>query len=142
MLFGLTGIIEQVFGGGSLKEQALKIAKKRLAGQLSRSAGKQLGRACHKAIAAVMGTGMPGTLDQRIEVGTQLAETLAVQAEQLAGSLRAFAVAQAELERNRTGAGTANALAAREAAEFDVEEDCIDLGRVLNGDDASEEEDA
>lgn len=133
----LTEIIEQAFGD-DLKAQALKIVRKRLDGQIGRSAGKALGTAAHKAIAAVMGPGMPGTLEQRIDAGLLFAEGIAVQCEQLAASLRAFAQAQARRERTRGTAEAGDALEIREAVEAEVMADAIDIGRVINGDDPSE----
>ena len=136
---GIGGIIKK-FLPDNLQAKALDFAKGKLRGQLGRSAGSALGQASYKGIATVMGPGMPGSLDQRIEIGTAFAETVAVQFEQAAASIRAFAVAQAGRERNRTGTpeAVAAALEAREKAETDLLEDCVDIGRVLIGDAPSE----
>lgn len=135
---GLAGIIQKVFPAGNLQVKALKFGKARLNEQSGRTAGKQLGHAAHKAISAVMGPDMPGTLEQRIAVGTALAESVNVQAKQFGESVVAFAAAAANRERNRTGSGVEAALEAREAAEEELEQDGIDIGRVLAGDDPSE----
>lgn len=133
---GIVGIIGTIFtGAGGLQAQALEFAKSKLHGLVSERAAKGLGLGVVKGIAAVMGPGMPGTLAQRIAVGTQLAAGIAAQFEEAAASVRAFAVAQAHRETFRTGTASeiAAALEAREAGEERVFTDVEDVSRLLNG---------
>lgn len=132
---GLPEILRTIVAGGSLREKALSVARKKADSQAARSAARVLGHGAHKAVAAAMDEDTGLSLDDRIRAGKALAESIAGQAAEFGNEILAFAEAQAQRERTRGtgGAPEDQAIDAREEAEEKTEQAAIDIGRVVAG---------
>jgi len=137
-MIGLGSIFGNVLGKlpgvDQLKAKATEAVRKQVDANAARAGAKQLARGVYKGIGAAMnpGTGITD-VEKRVQAGTVLAEQAAKAAEELARTIRGYAVAQAARERSRGGAGEAEALAAREKMEEAVTEDTLDIFRAAIG---------
>lgn len=130
---GLPGILLDLLGGGSLKENVLKIARKKGEAQEARTAAKERARLAHKAISAVAAA---TPADQRAEATLRFAQAIALQQAQEAEALIAFArlAVAREAARGKGGTEEEAAIDAREAGEALVIQQGLDVGRVIAGD--------
>jgi hypothetical protein len=134
----LSKILDSVFGGSRVRAAAEAVLEEALNAQAGRSAGKVLGRAvCEQVDAAMEARPAGATLEQRVEVGTLLAQNAAVQLARAAEILLAYPELQAAVvcaKESRDAAALKAARAAPNAGTEQVKQALVNVGRVAAGD--------
>ena len=122
----LTGI------GKDILDKALADIRSQVDHEAAKRAAAVFARALYKGIGAAMNPKTGLTVEQRTGVGTALGAEVARQLRQAADQVETYTAAQAAREVAR-GSADEVALAAREAAEEELEKDLADAAMVAAG---------